>query len=212
MIKQVPNIDDLIKHASNVGFKKTDKTDVRILYADDFVLLKKIEFGPIEQIRHSTGILKQRSCDLAKQGVHITRTLDYRIRQDPEQPTFVYLLQDCAPGTDLEKVYGDPILWKKFINEPQSVFDKYVSDYFAIEEQMGDPDTYPTNLFYSPGKITFIDQNPGRWIEHRIEPNLLRKNIDSLILHISEVGVVRIKLQLAVMNYLQQINTAAQRI
>jgi hypothetical protein len=109
---------------------------------------------------------KNISGGLYDEGVYIARTLDWRIHGAYPGAQWVvgYLLQDLAPGVDLQSFMYDNNgeLRRQFANEPQEFFDKYIFHYMRLYQEYGFVDCNWTNLFYTSGKITFIDQGPMR--------------------------------------------------
>jgi hypothetical protein len=157
--------------------------EITKLEEQGMIILRKCIWGAkgenyTEPVLKETMKIRHRLYD---EGVHIARMLDYRIGVPHNindgwegTHTFLYLLEDLAPGADLEWATYDiasvPHMAKastlftlrQLANEPQAVFDKFFSDckkiYFSLNTIDLDRKRL-NNLFYAPGKITFIDQN-----------------------------------------------------
>ena len=124
--------------------------------------------------------LKEISWKLYDDGHDVTRTLDYRLRESETSEDAVYLLQELAPGYQLKEFIFDLSnpLRKQFAEEPLSLYEKYISDHMAIDGAFGDVDDNFTNLFYSSGKITFIDIEPQRIRPHKRSPKYAADNFN----------------------------------
>ena len=160
MINTIPNIDQWI-HAANKadGFVRSNRITTDIfspMLNSRYILLRK-SAGRFDEsfLKH----LKNTSCELFDDGVHITRTLDYQYNGGGR---YAYLLQDRAPGDDMLDITDDPKLLKKFANQPVQTYFNFIADYVKIQNKDLSVDDAFSNLFFWPSAITFIDINPQK--------------------------------------------------
>ena len=127
---------------------------------DEYVLLygsfKENELKQLIQITQA----------LARNGIAILPTLEYKVTEPPNELGYVrgYSLQQRAKGTELyeintsEKEYQTRL--KEIAEMSTTQMDKFVSDWWSITEAglMIDPSKC-SNFFYSNGQISFIDLN-----------------------------------------------------
>ena len=97
-------------------------------------------------------------------GIDLVRTLDFHVGK-----TCVVFLQDKALGAPLRDVFKDEQLLRSLVTEPQSLFDKFVYNFDMIQAAGLYPDPHTSNIFYTPGKLQYIDTEDAEgdlWINN----------------------------------------------
>ncbi|MDL2295259.1 hypothetical protein LJC18_00355 [Lachnospiraceae bacterium OttesenSCG-928-E19] len=217
IISTMSNIDTIIDQAKKDGFKKTNRpsTDIFFVKGKQQVLLKKTLFrSQIPEIQE----LAKRSSELYDSGINLTRTLEYRFDKHSgtnfftglptSNPDWIdtYLLQDQAIDVDLKEVMYNDNLRKQFANEPQFVFNKFIEDYMVIDKELGQIDDNFNNLFYTPGKITFIDLSIGRFSESKVDTKYALKHFYRNMPYVKgdkNIEIIQAKMALAAANYIE---------
>lgn len=135
---------------------------------------------------------------LQDNGVHIARTLDYKLEEEKDKEGYSkgYTLQEKAKGTTLHNFihwsvsgteleqFGEKYMERIFAlsAESQDFYDKFVGDWTAIQKAgiRIDPSKI-TNFYYEQGKqITFIDLD-GKMKGQEITPSILGREIANVL-------------------------------